>query len=229
MLRKIVIYISFVCFFLFSFAQNKSIISGRVVDENGKSLELVNIGVVNLDKPIGTTTDASGKYSLSLPIDKDLKLVVSFMGYSTEQLTIKLKKDEKRQLDFTLKRKSETLSTVEIKGDNSRVEGVTRISTDWAKNAVGPTGGVENLLKTLDGVSSNNELSSQYSVRGGNFDENLVYVNDIEIFRPLLVRNAQQEGLSFVNSDMVGDIVFSSGGFDAKYGDKMSFNVGSFL
>jgi hypothetical protein len=207
MLRKIVIYISFVCFFLFSFAQNKSIISGRVVDENGKSLELVNIGVVNLDKPIGTTTDASGKYSLSLPIDKDLKLVVSFMGYSTEQLTIKLKKDEKRQLDFTLKRKSETLSTVEIKGDNSRVEGVTRISTDWAKNAVGPTGGVENLLKTLDGVSSNNELSSQYSVRGGNFDENLVYVNDIEIFRPLLVRNAQQEGLSFVNSDMVGDIV----------------------
>ena len=118
MLRKIVIYISFVCFFLFSFAQNKSIISGRVVDENGKSLELVNIGVVNLDKPIGTTTDASGKYSLSLPIDKDLKLVVSFMGYSTEQLTIKLKKDEKRQLDFTLKRKSETLGTVEIKGDN---------------------------------------------------------------------------------------------------------------
>ena len=222
MLRKIVIYISFVCFFLFSFAQNKSIISGRVVDENGKSLELVNIGVVNLDKPIGTTTDASGKYSLSLPIDKGLKLVVSFMGYSTEQLTIKLKKDEKRQLDFTLKRKSETLGTVEIKGDNSRVEGVTRISTDWAKNAVGPTGGVENLLKTLDGVSSNNELSSQYSVRGGNFDENLVYVNDIEIFRPLLVRNAQQEGLSFVNSDMVGDIVFSSGGFDAKYGDKMS-------
>ena len=81
---------------------------------------------------------------------------------------------------------------------------------------------MENLVKTLDGVSSNNELSSQYSVRGGNFDENLVYVNDIEIFRPLLVRNAQQEGLSFINSDMVGDIVFSSGGFDAKYGDKMS-------
>ena len=84
------------------------------------------------------------------------------------------------------------------------------------------TGGVEALIKTLPGVSTNNELSSQYSVRGGNFDENLVYVNDIEVYRPFLIRAGQQEGMSFINSDMVSSIDFSAGGFDAKYGDKMS-------
>ena len=83
-------------------------------------------------------------------------------------------------------------------------------------------GGFEDILKSLPSVSSNNELSSQYNVRGGNFDENLVFVNDVEIFRPLLVRSGQQEGLSFINSDMVSAIVFSAGGFEAKYGDKMS-------
>lgn len=222
MLKKLIIYISFVCFSFLSFAQSKSLLSGIIVGEDGKGIELVNIGVVNLEKPIGTTSDANGKYSLSVPSGKDLKLIVSCIGYATQTIDLVLKKGENKQLNLTLKKNAETLGTVEIKGDNSRIEGVTRITTDWAKNAVGPTGGVENLLKTLDGVSSNNELSSQYSVRGGNFDENLVYVNDIEIFRPLLVKNAQQEGLSFINSDMVGDIVFSSGGFDAKYGDKMS-------
>ena len=222
MSRKIILYIFFISFTLFSFAQNNSFLKGRVVDEKGNGLELVNIGVVNFKKPLGTTTDSKGYYTLSLPFDKELKIVVSRIGYASQEISITLKKGEKRQIDFTLKSVAENLEAIEIKGDNSRIEGVTRITTDWAKNAVGPTGGVENLLKTLDGVSSNNELSSQYSVRGGNFDENLVYVNDIEIFRPLLVRNAQQEGLSFINSDMVGDIVFSSGGFDAKYGDKMS-------
>ena len=222
MSRKFILYIFFISFSLISFAQNNSFLSGRVVDEKGNGLELVNIGVVNLKKPLGTTTDSKGYYTLSLPSDKELKIVVSRIGYASQEISITMKKGEKRQIDFTLKSVAENLETIEIKGDNSRIEGVTRITTDWAKNAVGPTGGVENLLKTLDGVSSNNELSSQYSVRGGNFDENLVYVNDIEIFRPLLVRNAQQEGLSFINSDMVGDIVFSSGGFDAKYGDKMS-------
>ena len=83
-------------------------------------------------------------------------------------------------------------------------------------------GSVETLIKTLPGVSNNNELSSQYSVRGGNFDENLVYVNGIEIMRPFLVKSGEQEGLSFVNSDMVSSISFSAGGFDASYGDKMS-------
>ena len=87
-------------------------------------------------------------------------------------------------------------------------------------NSVG--GGIESVLKTLPGVSSTNELSSQYSVRGGNFDENMVYVNGIEIYRPFLIHSGQQEGLSFVNSDMVESILFSSGGFESKYGDKMS-------
>ena len=84
------------------------------------------------------------------------------------------------------------------------------------------SGSFEAVLKTLPGVTSNNELSSQYSVRGGNFDENLVYVNDIQIYRPFLIRAGRQEGLSFINSNLVSDIKFSAGGFDAKYGDKMS-------
>ena len=86
----------------------------------------------------------------------------------------------------------------------------------------GGNAGVENILKTLAGVSGNNELSSQYNVRGGNFDENLVYVNEIEVYRPFLVRSGQQEGLSFINSDLVHNIDFSAGGFQAKYGDKLS-------
>ena len=104
-----------------------------------------------------------------------------------------LRKGEKHRLDFVLVEESSLLQAVEVRGDNSREEGLTRISSEWAKNVAGPTGGVESLLKSLDGVSSNNELSSQYNVRGGNFDENLVYVNDIEVFRPFLVRSAQQD------------------------------------
>ena len=90
------------------------------------------------------------------------------------------------------------------------------------RNIKGVQPGIENILKTLPGVSINNEMSTQYSVRGGNFDENLVYVNGIEIYRPFLIRSGQQEGLSFVNSEMIEDIKFSSGGFEAIYGDKMS-------
>ena len=106
--------------------------------------------------------------------------------------------------------------------EGNRNDPMERIEPKLTTNFVGPGEGVEHLLKTFAGVSSNNELSSQYSVRGGNFDENLVYVNGIEVYRPFLVRSGQQEGLSFINPDLVGSILFSAGGFEAKYGDKMS-------
>ena len=102
------------------------------------------------------------------------------------------------------------------------LEGVTTISPKIIRSIKGAQPGVENLLKTLPGVNISNEMSSQYSVRGGNFDENLVYVNDIEIYRPFLVRSGQQEGLSFINSNMVQNLEFSAGGFQSRYGDKLS-------
>jgi hypothetical protein len=115
------------------------------------------------------------------------------------------------------------LNTVEIKEERYR-EQISSFTIDAKQLSVNPTPipGVEQILKTLPGVSSNNELSAQYNVRGGNFDENLVYVNDIEIYRPFLPRSGQQEGLSFIHSDLVKSIKFSAGGFEAKYGDKMS-------
>ena len=213
--------IPFFCF-LNLFSQNQATLYGTVRDTSGNAMELVNIGVLNISKPIGVSTDSDGRYSIEVPAGRKIKVVVSFIGYAGEEREIRLEKGEKRRLDFVLKPSGAVLAPVEISGDDSREQGVIRMDKEWVRTITGPTGGVEGLVKSFEGVSSNNELSSQYSVRGGNFDENLVYVNDIEIFRPFLIRNAQQEGLSFINSDMVSDIVFSSGGFDAKYGDKMS-------
>ena len=114
------------------------------------------------------------------------------------------------------------LNSIIVKDQKSRKSNLSRIKTKHVEVIPGSSGGIESVLKTLPGVSSANELSSQYSVRGGNFDENLVYVNGIEVYRPFLIHSGQQEGLSFVNTDLVGSILFSAGGFSAKYGDKMS-------
>jgi len=117
----------------------------------------------------------------------------------------------------------EQISEVIVSGNRRKeIEGVITLDREAVKKIPGANAGVENLLLTLPGVSNNNELSTQYSVRGGNFDENLVYVNGIEVYRPFLVRSGQQEGLSFVNTDLVQNVDFSAGGFQAKYGDKLS-------
>jgi hypothetical protein len=118
--------------------------------------------------------------------------------------------------------KNEQLEDVVITSKRKRVQGIVSIDTEVVKKVPSLSGGVEGIIKTLQGVTSNTELSSQYSVRGGNYDENLVYVNEIEIYRPFLVRSGQQEGLSFTNTDLIQNIDFSAGGFQSKYGDKMS-------
>ncbi|MBR1769677.1 MAG: TonB-dependent receptor, partial [Bacteroidales bacterium] len=197
-------------------------IKGKVYDEDKNPVENVSIGTVNLAKPLGTTSNSKGEYLLKLQSNKEYVLKFSCIGFKDFDTAVTIRGNKVINVDVVLQKVSTTLESVEVRGDYSREDGVTRISSDWAKNTAGPTGGVENVIKTLEGVSSNNELSSQYSVRGGNFDENLIYVNDVEIFRPILVRSGQQEGLSFINTDMTGDIQFSSGGFAAQYGDKMS-------
>jgi hypothetical protein len=212
--------------FLFSvisslaFSQNEAVVFGQVKDTTGKALELVNISVNGLS--VGISTDNAGKFELKVRAGERLTVAVSHLGYETKVYTVKLKPGERYELNTTLSGSSTELVTATIEDKETRQTTLNRIDPKAA--SVIPTSGegVFALLKTLPGVSSNNETSSQYNVRGGNYDENLIYVNDIEIYRPFLVRAGQQEGLSFVNSDLVSSLLFSAGGFDAKYGDKMS-------
>ena len=201
------------------FAQNTAIISGNIKDENNNPLELVNISVS--ETGIITTSNREGNFKLIIPSNKNLTLVITYIGFATIKIPVNLQPGEKQEINKIMNHTASELPNIEIT-DKSR-ESPSFIQIDPKNIAQVPSisGGVEALLKTL-GASSNNELSSQYSVRGGNFDENLVYVNDIEIYRPFLVRSGQQEGLSFVNSDLISNIQFSAGGFESQYGDKMS-------
>ncbi len=196
------------------------IISGKVVDEYNKPLSEINISV---NKNIGVTSDENGHYLINIESKKSIVLIFSSVGYQTEKIRIpRLEKNQSYQLDITLFEENILLNKVIVGDKEIRKKGLSKIKPKQV--SILPTGnsGVEAMIKTLPGVSSANELSSQYSVRGGNFDENLVYVNGIEIYRPFLISSSQQEGLSFINSDLVSEINFSSGGFEAKYGDKMS-------
>jgi len=201
-------------------AQNTAIIYGKITDADNRPVELVNISVLGLSG--GTMTDKNGSYKLFVPANKKIIIAVSFIGYNTEKIELFLKPDEKKQIDKLLTISTTQLPDVEVKEQKYRESNLILIKPKTVKQIPSISGGVEAIIKTLPGVSSNTELSSQYSVRGGNYDENLVYVNDIEIYRPFLIRSGQQEGLSFVNSDLISSILFSAGGFDAKYGDKMS-------
>ncbi|OFY69340.1 MAG: hypothetical protein A2265_05960, partial [Bacteroidetes bacterium RIFOXYA12_FULL_33_9] len=172
---------------------------------------------------IGTITDKNGVFSIKVPANQELNIIISFIGYKTKGRVATLIENEQFLLNETLEKSENVLPPVEIIDNKTeRLTNIVKIDPKLIDLIPGAMTGVEALLKTLPGVSSNNELSSQYSVRGGNYDENLVYVNDIEIYRPFLIRSGQQEGLSFANPDLVSSIQFSSGGFDAKYGDKMS-------
>ena len=219
---RIRLIVMFLLLSLASFAQKESrgLLYGKVIDEQNMPVELANVAVPELS--IGVTTDARGRYELSLPADTMLTVNVTFVGYQTVQRKVQLAKDERRKLDIVLTSNSMTLPDAVISDRAIDASSLTRLDAKKATLLPSIGGGIENLVKTLPGVISNNELSSQYTVRGGNFDENLIYVNGIEIYRPFLVGSGQQEGLSFVNSRLVNNIEFSAGGFAAEYGDKMS-------
>ena len=203
-----------------AFAQQKGMIYGKVTDGQNTPVELVNVAVPG--SSYGVTTNARGYYELTLPSDSTFEVVFSFVGFEPRKETILLKANEKRKLDIALVSTAQMLSDVVISDRAVEASSLTRLDAKQATLLPTMSGGVETLIKTLPGVVSNNELSSQYNVRGGNFDENLVYVNGIEIYRPFLVGSGQQEGLSFVNSALVSNIEFSAGGFSVEYGDKMS-------
>ncbi len=172
----------------------------------------------------GTQSDANGKFSLKLPADIDLLVEVSYLGMKNLRYKVRLKPGEIRQLNAELEEELKEGKDVVVTAKREFREQVSLTTLDpkIAKLMPSPFGDFNKVLATLPGVVSNSELSSAYSVRGGNFNENLVYVNDMEIYRPFLVSSGQQEGLSFVNPDMVKSVDFSSGGFQARYGDKLS-------
>ena len=208
----------FLILFQFNFAQNAKV-TGVILDEKNSPIEGVNVSY--LSKSV--ITDKTGFYVINVPSNQKIVLVFTHVSLKQATLTIpKLQPNENFEFNVVLNSKAEQMGEVIIINNRKRFQGITSLEPEMIRKMVGANAGVENVLKLLGGVNSNNELSSQYSVRGGNYDENLVYVNEIEIYRPFLVRSGEQEGLSFTNSDLVQNIEFSAGGFQAKYGDKLS-------
>ncbi|MGM0634990.1 MAG: TonB-dependent receptor [Bacteroidota bacterium] len=194
-------------------------IMGIVFDEYNQPIPFADIQTTE----DGTTSNENGFYQLDIPANETVVVRISYLGFESITARFKLAPNEEKEINFVLKTDVEQIGEVVITSNSrSRVEGITTLDPETVRRIPGANPGVENLLNTLPGVSSNNELSTQYSVRGGNYDENLVYVNEIEIYRPFLIRSGQQEGLSFVNSDLVRKVDFSAGGFKAQYGDKLS-------
>jgi len=195
-------------------------IDGQVSDSVNNPVDLANVAI--LGEKGGTTTDRQGRFSLEIPAGREVTLAVSFIGFADKRIILNLKEGEHKSIDILLKTISTTLPGFEVKDERLRSESMIRLDPKDAMFAPTLNEGISGIIKTLPGVSSTSELSSEYSVRGGNFDENNVFVNDIEIYRPFLVSAGEQEGLSFVNPALTSSILFSAGGFGAEYGDKMS-------
>lgn len=191
-------------------------IGGRVTDKD--NLPISDASAALIGTTVGTLTDEDGRFSLDVKSDTAI-LSISMLGYTEERFKITKMSG---YLRIRLQEDDIMLSDVTVEAQRKQSDNVVLIDVSNMRNVPTVTGGVEGLVKSQAGVVSTNELSQQYSVRGGSYDENSVYVNGIEIFRPQLVRSAQQEGLSFVNLDMVESVEFSSGGFAAEVGDKMS-------
>ena len=218
--RQILLTAIFILSATLSFSQKKSAyVSGKVVDENENPLP--NVSVVILGQSKGIITNDSGYFRIKVAADKAFAIVFSYSGRNTEQKNFLLNNGEEETITIKLEKGEKTLKEVVVSDQRDRREaGLIRPNPKTILLLPSAVTGVESLIKIF--VGSNNELTSQYSVRGGSYDENLIYVNDFEIFRPYLVRSGQQEGLSFINPEMVRNINFYNGGFQARYGDKMS-------
>ena len=200
--------------------QTEAYIQGHVRNATGKPLPSVSIIIENTI--FRAVSNDSGFYQIKTWAYKQFTLKYTCIGYQTIEKVIRLQPGETAKLDVTLPVIMKNIQEISVISEAERAANLNRVNMKDFGQIPNTSGNFEAIIKTMPGVSSNNELSSQYSVRGGNFDENLVYVNDVEIIRPFLIRSGQQEGLSFINPDMVSSVKFSAGGFEARYGDKMS-------
>lgn len=218
-MRKIIIVIFVFCLFKNVESQNIKL-SGIIKNDDKEVLPGCLIRVVETN--IATTSDPNGYYELKLFANSSYNVIFSFMNSKNDTVSI-ITSTTSIRFDYIIKTSDFQLSPIYTYAFNVSDAGIERINSKSLSALPNLTGNaVETLLKTTMGVASSNELSSQYNVRGGNFDENLVYINDIEVFRPFLIRSGQQEGMSIINSDLVENIKFSAGGFEAQYADKMS-------
>ena len=210
----------FILFSTNAFGQKHVKITGYVRDADGSPLELVLVQIKNTLN--GAMTNEKGYYSLTTSPGDSVSVIFSCLGYNKAERILPSVQQDMRlnvQMNYTSIDLGEVVATA-IRKQTSTLE---TLDADRVKLLPDPAGGsIESLVVTFAGVSSSNELSSQYSVRGGSYDENIVYVNGLEVFRPLLIRSGQQEGLSFINPDLTESVNFAAGGFEARYGDKMS-------
>jgi hypothetical protein len=203
-------------------SQKTAIIYGVIKDTTGQPVQSVAIGVIDNSQE-AIYTDTLGRYSYPVPAGKDIQIGFFREGFVTLFKKLKLKEGEKMEYNGTLHfSSSEKIDTVHIMGMKHDAQGMQELNTGVVNSIPMPSGDFMAILTTAPGVATRSELGSDYSVRGGGYDENLVYVNGIEVYRPFLIQSGQQEGLSFINPDMVSSAYFSAGGFEAKYGDKLS-------
>ncbi|MEO6489357.1 MAG: TonB-dependent receptor [Ferruginibacter sp.] len=196
-----------------------AVVTGHIIDENENDLPNVTITILGKNK--GIASNDSGRFNITVSAQRSFALVFTHTGFATVQKNFFLSPGETENITIRMSRSGKTLETVVISDEKDRRENsLIKVNPKTAITLPSTTGGVEALIKTL--VGSNNELTSQYNVRGGNYDENLVYINDFEIYRPYLVSSGQQEGLSLINPELTRNINFYTGGFQSRYGDKMS-------
>lgn len=216
-IRLIFVFL-FLCISSVSFAQSAHV-KGVILDNENHPAVGVNI----TSSGNVTQTDNNGFFEINIPSNKKVSLIFTHVSLKMMSLTVSLKPNEIFVFNPVMSNSEEQMGEVFVSSKSKkRVQGITTVDAVTIKRIPGANAGIENVLKTLPGVNSNNELSTQYAVRGGNYDENLVYVNEIEVYRPFLIRSGQQEGLSFTNTDLVQNVDFSAGGFQAKFGDKLS-------
>ncbi|AYN06652.1 TonB-dependent receptor [Flavobacterium sp. 140616W15] len=200
-----------------SFAQNARV-KGIILNENNLPVTDVNVS----HSGNVTQSNSDGFFDISIPSNKKVIIIFTHVSQKMMAVTVTLKPNEIFVLNPVMNSYAEQMGEIVVMANKKRIQGITTVDPTTIKKIPGANAGIENILKTLPGVNSNNELSTQYAVRGGNYDENLVYVNEIEVYRPFLIRSGQQEGLSFTNTDLVQNVDFSAGGFQAKFGDKLS-------
>lgn len=216
--NKLIFVFLFLWIACVSFAQNAHV-KGVILDNENRPVSNVNISSAKNN----TQSDSNGYFEIDILSNKKTSLIFTHISLKMISLTVSLKPNEVFVFNPVMSNSEEQMGEVFVSSKNKkRVQGITTIDVATIKKIPGANAGIENILKTLPGVNSNNELSTQYAVRGGNYDENLVYVNEIEVYRPFLIRSGQQEGLSFTNTDLVQNVDFSAGGFQAKFGDKLS-------